>query len=51
MKLFDKIGNLVSYEIVDIQDLDSGKKSVIKLSDVIGRSINKKRQEDDRMYS
>ena len=51
MKLFDDRGRGIGYEIVDIQDLDSGKKSVIKLSDVIGRSSYKRRNDNDRMYT
>ena len=44
LKLFDNKGQGVGYEIVDIHDIDRGRKSIIKLSDIIGGRDEKRRK-------
>lgn len=52
LKLFDNVGRGLSYEIVDIQDLDEGLKSVIKLSEILGVKEEKRRRDASRsMYT
>jgi tetratricopeptide (TPR) repeat protein len=52
LKLFDDKGRGIGYEIVDIHDLDSGRKFIIKLSEVIGGRDEKRRKDTARsMYT